>query len=259
MRILLTLTLCCLASTVLRAEGLSQTPCPTDTLADYINNFQSPTVGATNGPCSVGILNFSEFSFSSFGTPVDQLLGSGGFELTPVSPGNGDGTGFTISPTNPPFSVTTGNAVYVINWFFAIDSGPISSGADLGMDPTGDVSVTAQYCLDSFMTAFSLTGTSTCYNGPDGSPPNLQSLSVTSSNNQCPVSCSASIVFPTPAFQFANVRTIISLNSDQGPAVFDSTSSETVITPGTPEPGTWLLVGGGALLIGFLRRRAVRL
>jgi hypothetical protein len=242
---------CLLTAAALHAQDLSQTPCPTDTLANYIGAFQSSTVGAANGPCSIGILNFSQFSFSSFGTPVNQLLGSSAFKLTPDSPDEtlGD-TGFTIAPVNPPFSVTTGNAIYVIDWYFSIDAGPIASGASLGMDPTGDVSITAQYCLDSFMTAFALSGTSTCYNGPDGSTPPLQALTVTTSN------LNASIVFPTPAFQFADVRTIISLNSDQGPAVFESVSSNSSVVP---EPGTWLLVSGGVFLTGLVRRRAIRL
>lgn len=234
-------------ATALHAEGLSSTPCPTDTLANYISHYQSSTVGQPDGPCALGVLNFSGFSFLSFfGNSPSSMLGSSGFDLTPISPTQNGNTGFTISPVNPPFSLISGNATYVIDWYFSIDAGPIASGASLGMDPTGDVAVTADYCLDSYMTAFIPGQPSSCYGGSGGASPALQSLTVTPADTQ------GSIVFPTPGYEFADVRTIISLNSDAGPAVFDSASSDSNIAP---EPTTWLLAPGGVLLYSLLRKR----
>jgi len=258
MRTLLSLVLFGVLATTLHANGLSPTGCPTDSLADYISNFQSPSVGAPNGPCSAGILNYSEFNFESFfANSPSAMLGSSAFDLSPISPGQGNvgSTGFAISPANSPnFTLTSGSALYVLDWYFAIDAGPIASGASLGMDPTGDVSVTAEYCLDSFISAFVQGQADSCYNGPANDPdPTLQTLTVT------PADLNAFITFSTPVYEFADVRTIISLNSDDGPAEFGGASSGTTIDPAptTPEPGTLLLVPGGLAFFAFFRKRRV--
>jgi len=255
MRILLTLVSCSVMATAMHAESLSPTGCPTDTLADYIENYQSSTVGAPNGPCSIGILNYSGFTFNSMGTPTNLLLTSSAFELEPISPSqdNSQDTGFTISPADSNyFTLTSGNALYVLDWYFAIDAGPIASGARLGMDPMGDVSVTAEYCLDSFISAYVSGQADSCYNGPANDPdPAVQTLTVT------PDELNAAITFATPAYEFADVRTIISLNSDDGEAQFGGATSGSTIDPPatTPEPGTLLLIPGGLVFLALLRKR----
>lgn len=255
-RILLSLAFCGLTSGILRADGLSSTGCPAATLVYYNTSFMNPDPTAVDGPCSIGILNYSQFDFESIG--AGATLGPGAFELTPISPGlaSEGNTGFTMSSSSPKtqISVAPGqSATYVIDWFFAIDNGPIAGGASLGMDPPeGNVTISTEYCVDSFLTLldnFSPTTPDTC-SGNGGAHVPLQSLSVTTTDPH------ASIVFSTPAYQFADVRTLITLTGDKGEAGFDGVSSESSISQ-TPEPRTFLLVFGLLLFLVFMSKRTV--
>jgi hypothetical protein len=222
---------------------LSSVSCPANTLAYYQLNFSSSTRGSANGPCANGILDFSGFSFSSFG---NTAVGSNQIDLTPLGPplGQTGPTGFSISG----LSVGIGQTVeYVIDWYFAIDSGPIASGGDLGMDPPfGDVVVTQDYCVDSYFSG-SITEPS-CSNGKIFPP--LQSLTVTTSVP------TASLIFDPPAFEFGDVRTIIDLNGGTTGAGFDSLTGDARII--TPEPGMVPLAVIGMSILFCLRKRAVR-
>lgn len=234
-----------MATTPLHASGLSLTPCPTETLAYYQVNFSSPTVGAPDGPCANGILNFSGFTFYSSGSPPGDLAGNNQITLTPVSDESGD-IGFSISGLSVQPDQT---ATYVIDWAFDIDAGPIASGASLGMDPpSGDVTITQDYCVDSYISAYS-AGTPFCYGGDDSTPPPVQSLSVT------PTSPNAEIIFDPAAYDFADVMTIITLvGTDTEGAGYDTVSGTSAISP---EPGTLLLIPIGLLMIRFVRRRPI--
>jgi hypothetical protein len=140
-------------------------------------------------------------------------------------------------------------ATYVIDWFFAIDAGPSASGADLGMDPPfGNVTITQDYCVDSFITAYGAGSSPSCYSG---SAPPIQSLTVTTSLPK------ASIVFSPQAHDFADVRTIIQLNGGTTGAGFDSLTGRSTINL-APEPGTVLFAFGGLLTLCFLRRCTAR-
>ncbi len=151
MRTLLSFVFCGFIATALHAEGLSLTPCPTgQTLQSYEGQFSSFAT-----PCANGILNFSNFYLQPppSGTDVGALTASQ-IDLTPTPIGAGQTgvTGFSITGLDgSPISVAPGQvATYVIDWLFVIDAGPIAGGASLGMDPpSGDVTVTQYYCLDS--------------------------------------------------------------------------------------------------------------
>jgi hypothetical protein len=241
--------LSCLMAGVLRADNLSATPCPADTsLASYQVDFSSSTVGAPNGPCSAGILNFYAFSFESFGNPVSNLLGSSQIFLNPISPppGGEGATGFGISG----MSVQSGQtATYVIDWLFDIDNGPYAGGASLGMDPpSGDVTITQDYCVDSYISTYIAGSAPSCYDAESGVDPAVQSLTVTTNDP------TDTVVFNPVAYDFADVMTIIQLNGDEGPASFDEVEGTASVNP---EPGTWLLISAGLLTLGLLRKRAL--
>ena len=230
----------------LLADNLAP-PCVANTLAAYENS----QLGVQ---CSVGILNFSDFSFSATGSSTDLLTDSE-IEVTPVTNGIlGGGFALTaVDPVNAPFAVASGQtATYVINWRFVIDPGPRGSGADLGLDPPfGDVSITQGYCADSFFTTND-DGTTDCSTfGNSAVTSNPQSLSVTT----IPQKLFDSIIFDPAILNFASVRTTINLIGDAGSAGFDSISGSAVIVDSTPEPFSFLLGAGGLLGIGLLRKR----
>jgi hypothetical protein len=251
MRVILSISVVALFSGLLplaRGSGLSSVSCPSATLAFYQVNFSSSTPGSPDGPCANGILNFSGFGFNSSGSPVSALLGNNDIDLSPLGPplGQTGDTGFSISGMSVGARQT---ATYVIDWFFAIDAGPSASGADLGMDPPfGSVTITQDYCVDSFITAYGAGSTPTCYSG--NAPP-IQSLTVTTSVPN------ASIIFSPQALNFADVRTIIQLNGGTTGAGFDSLTGESTISV-APEPGTVMFAFAGLSMLCFLRRRAVR-
>lgn len=237
----------------LAAENLSPTKCPADTsLFYYEQNFANPTGNTdSNGPCSAGILNYSQFSFQSFGSPA---FTDADIFLTPIDPGTAQtgSTGFKISGLSADPNTS---ATYVIDWYFAIDAGPYAGGAELGMDPpSGDVTITQSYCVDSLMSQYSPTAPTTCsIPGAEfnGNVP-LQSLTVTVPNPN------ASITFDPTAQYFADVRTIIQLNGGDGGAGFDQVSGATDIYDAAPEPATTLLIPAVLSVLYFLRRRLVK-
>jgi hypothetical protein len=221
-----------LMSAVALEAGTLAPVCVQGTLASY-------ELLNSNNQCSVGILNFQDFT-SSPGTPTDIVL-------TPTLATNG-GAGFGLSG----LSVGSGQtANYEIGWHFDIDPGPVSSGADLGMDPPmGNVTITQEYCFDS---EFSI-GTV----GPDAcsglNRPVIRSLSVTVPNP------TAHIDFVPPGENFANVRTFIDLDGMGQPngSGFDSVTGTATATAGsttlTPEPLSAALALGGLLAIAVRRK-----
>lgn len=250
MRVLFSIALLTLLPAA-RGSNLSSVPCPTNTVAYYEANFSSSTVGSPDGPCAAGILNFSRFTFNSSGSPVSDLLGNDQIFLSPEAPPLGDDgdTGFSISG----MSVAAGQtATYVIDWYFEIDGGPVASGADLGMDPPfGNVTITQDYCVDSFMTAYVAGNAALCYNL--GTAPPIQFLTVTTN------APNASIVFHPPAFDFASVRTIVELTGGTTGAGFDSVTGRSSIAPApAPEPRTILLIPGALLILFALRRSTLK-
>lgn len=239
----------------LAADNLSPTNCPADTsLADYVADFSTPTTvtnrdtGKTTGPCSSGILNFSQFAFEAFGSGA---VGDNQIYLTPINPGNGDlgDTGFTISG----LSAAAGQQLtYVIDWYAEIDAGPYMGGAQVDMDPPfGDVTITQSYCVDSFIGTYSPTAPFNCsWTGSTDGPP-VQSLTVTVPNP------SASILFKPVAQNFAWVRTVIQLNTndDSAASSFDTVNGSATVDPSAPEPASVVLIPAALLMLYLQRRR----
>jgi len=242
----------CFLGPNLRAENLSDIDCPVNTVAYYQANFSSSTPGSRSGPCANGILNFSGFGFDSSGDPVTGLKSNNDIELIPVGPPRGQlgNTGFSIAAASGIFSVAAGQtATYVIDWHFVIDNGPGASGASLGLDPPfGDVSITQQYCVDSFITAYQAGSNPVCYTGTDARGPSVQSLTVTT---DLPFD---SIIFNPAAYFFGDVRTIIQLNGGNLGAGFDAIAGTSTIVELSPEPGTWFLLAGGFMISLLIRK-----
>ncbi len=203
-------------------------------LQDYID--------LSGDQCSVDIVNYSHFTFSSYGTGT--LLTASDIKLTAVPLPDGLSGGFSISTISGlPFSVGEGlTANYQIFWSFVIDSGPVSGAANLDMDPPfGDTTITETICPDS-----SFDGT-ICYNYP-------QTLTVTT----IPSHLHDSVVFSQPVLNFAQVLTTITLNGVgiTGGSGFDSEAGlETITDSSTPEPGTSLLLLGGLAATGLASSR----
>jgi len=247
--------LCCallltgMLPTFLAAENLSPTKCPDATLEFYERNFASPVVARSGGPCSSGILNYSQFTFEAFG---DGAVGADQISLTPIDPGTAElgSTGFNISG----LSAEAGQSLtYVIDWFFEIDAGPYAGGASLGMDPPfGDVSITQSYCVDSSMSEYTPNGFGCFIPGAEFGGPPLQSLTVTVPNPD------ASIVFDPVAHNFANVRTVIQLSGGTTGAGYDMVSGATTIFPSSaaPEPASVVIIPGALLMLYLLRRKS---
>ncbi len=205
-----------------------------NSLQDYID--------LSGDQCSVDIVNYSHFTFSSYGTGT--LLTASDIKLTAVPLPDGLSGGFSISTISGlPFSVGEGlTANYQIFWSFVIDSGPVSGAANLDMDPPfGDTSITETICPDS-----SFDGT-ICYNYP-------QTLTVTT----IPSHLHDSKIFTQQVLNFAQVLTTITLNGVgiTGGSGFDSeTALETITDSSTPEPGTSILLLGGLAATGFASSR----
>src|SRR6266567_3036627 len=72
--------------------------CQSGPLSGYLPTFSDIT--EVNPVCSVGILNFTDFSFTASGTGGANLLTASQIEVTPVA--NGDlGGGFSFSSIDP--------------------------------------------------------------------------------------------------------------------------------------------------------------
>jgi hypothetical protein len=232
------------------ASGLQASNLADPCLSQSLQQYQS----LDGAQCSVGILNFSDFTFSSSGSGGATLLTAADILVTPST--NGDlGGGFSLSAISPgAFAVAEGQtATYVIDWFFLIDPGPRSAGAELGMDPPfGDVTITQSYCVDSFFGTGANGGVDCVGRAASMAP---QTLTVTT----IPPHLDDSIIFNPAALNFASVMTTITINGTAGPSGFDSTTGTAVVVDSsTPEPVTSVLALGGLLVtLGVIRKRSV--
>ena len=145
MRTFLLLSVAFLTVLLPRMEAnTSAAPCVAASLLSYENNGGCE-LGGGNG----GILIFSNFTFSVSSSGSPTILDASQITVTPDPQGLGGGflfDGFNVAPVGAGQTAT-----YDIDYSFFIDAGPISSGADLGMDPPfGNVSITESICADSF-------------------------------------------------------------------------------------------------------------
>jgi hypothetical protein len=238
MQTLLIIVFCVLAPTVLHANALSDTNCPTNTVAFYDSTFSSQS-----SACANGILNFSfdpVNGFQSFGNGVGILLTADQIDLSPIgSRGQTGATGFNITGLNdtPITAVAGQDATYVLDWLFVIDSGPIAQSASLGMGLAfGDVTVTQYYCLNSLFQNPVYQGVApACGVSITGTTPQVQTLSVSSNVNPDLDRLTDSIAFNPPAQDLADVMTVIHLT---GESSFDSVNGTAQIdSQAVPEPG----------------------
>ena len=128
-----------------RMEASTQAaPCAVGTLLSYESNQGGCELGGANG----GILVFSGFTFSSTSSGSPVILDASEITVTPDPQGLGGGFifgGFTGAPV-----LAGQTAQYDIDYSYFIDAGPVSSGADIGMDPPfGNVLITEAICADS--------------------------------------------------------------------------------------------------------------
>jgi hypothetical protein len=224
-------------------------PCVSGTVQSY------ERLSVNGGACTIGILVFSAFDFTSAGTDP-SLDTAADITLTPTA------GGFTFTQTSlngTPLQIQAGageTAIYNIGWHYFIDPGPHAGSADLGMDPPfGDATVTQFFCNDSSLSQDGPNATPFCSpNTFVAGPPELvvsptpQSLFV---HNPSPLI--AHLDFNPPATLFADVLTHIVLN---GPAGFDSvTGTVTIINDTVPEPSTSFLAFGALICVGLFGRR----
>jgi hypothetical protein len=245
MRITLLLFVTFLTVVVSRIEASTDVaPCTVGTLLSYEDNSAGCELGGGKG----GILVFSGFTFSSSETGSPVILNASQITVTPRPQGLGGGFnfgGFTAAPV-----LGGQTATYEIDYSYFIDVGPISSGADLGMDPPfGNVSITEAICADSVFV--STDSGPQCEIPIDPFPPQIFSVDVANPTNH--------LDLDPIVTSFANIENTIFLNggtSGSGGSGFDSmTATSTVVDP-TPEPLTVLTALGGLLVIGLLRRRS---
>lgn len=226
-----------------KADNLAPA-CTANTLSFYEQNFNS------DGSCSVGILNFSGFTFNSAGSST-SLDTAGDIEVTPDGIG-----GFSFSQVNTlQFSVADGKtATYDIGYNFVIDAGPVGDAASLDMDPPfGTAVIDAFYCVDSGISQDGAGVAPFCTGQRgQGSP---QVLHV--DDTHPPTSWTTGIVaLNPPALVDGAVLNRIELGNGNTGGGFDSFSN-TLFTVATPEPSTvvMFLSGLGVMAIGIKGRR----
>jgi hypothetical protein len=218
-------------------------PCVAGSLLSYEDNTSGCELGGGSG----GILVFSAFTFSSSSSGSPVILDASEITVTPDPEGLGGGFtfgGFSGAPVGAGQAAT-----YDINYSYFIDAGPVSSGADIGMDPPfGSVSITESICADSI---FVPTAAGECEIPDDPFAAQIFSIDVANPTNH--------LDLDPIVTSFANIENTIFLDggsSGSGGSGFDSlTATSTVVDP-TPEPLTVLTALGGLLVIGLLRRRS---
>ncbi len=244
MRTFVLLSVALLTVLLPRMEADSQAlPCQTGTLLSYESNGDCE-LGGGNG----GILVFSNFTFSSTSSGSPIILDASQISVTPDPDGLGGGFifgGFTNAPV-----LAGQTATYDIEYSYFIDAGPVSSGADIGMDPPfGNVSITESICADSVFV--SAPAGLECEIPIDPFAPQVFSIDDTNP----PASWMNHLDLNPRVMSFASIDDTISLDGGTSGAGFDSLKATSTVVDSTPEPMTLLTTLGGLLAIGLLRRR----
>jgi hypothetical protein len=191
--------------------------CLSDTVANYVTTTANPP--ATGG-CAIGILDYYNLTYH----PITNAPLASNINVAPL------GAGFTFGPV----SAAPGQTVsFEIDYDIFIDPAPIITGDSLGLDVTGNITVTEFFCNDS-----QYIGSGLCL----GSHP-AQSLTVGNGNG---LPNSATIAFAQPATTSQQVGIVFTLVGGTGGASFDGLNAASIVT-GIPEPSSF-----GSALIGLL-------
>jgi PEP-CTERM motif len=205
----------------------SQT-CAPATLATYI---------APNFTCTedAGVFIIKDFTFASSGGP-GVLLTASDITVSPL-PGNNIGFAFSGAFTAP----LGGSATYTFDYF--IDPPPIIHGEQIVLDPTGNVKLDTNLCVQPF--------SPTC---PFGSElPSLHASTATQLTD--------SVLFEGNTSTLG-VQNILTLDGTAGPATSGGFSNGTTVDSSLvaiPEPGSMFLAAWGLLgLLAFRARAKLR-
>ncbi len=195
-------------------------PCGTASLDTYESSYNFP---ASSG-CAIGVLDYSNFTYHA----LSNAPATSDIILTPSA--SDQGFGFTHAGGSP-FTANAGQIVqFEIDFNILIDPAPVIHGSTVRIDPpTGDVTVTENFCNDSI---YFFPGT--CFGGP------VDKLSVGTPVTGYPYS--ASITFENPAMSFETVGILFTLDGTNGASSFDGVDTGTQLTL-SPEPASILLVG----------------
>lgn len=229
-----------IAAATLAASTAFGSACVGDSLADYM---------ASGFSCTIGNLEFSNFTYSGTASPSGDAIGAASIEVTLF-----DSSGFTFTSG---WDVTTqedGNSSFqdsVIGYSVQTVNGQATI-EDLGLGFNGSVtgngvaSVTEQYCLGT------TAGVGACVDPPTlgvSDPPGTTSNDVvfglvSELSVSKDIDVTSGVDYWSGGYQAstANISTV--------------TNSFSQIS--VPEPVSMLMMGGGLVLLGVIRRRKPR-
>ena len=214
-------------SALFASNAASLPACTTASLASYESTTANPP--ATGG-CAIGILEYFDFNY----VPGTNAPAASAITVAP------QGNGFSFGPISAAPNTTV---KFEIDYDTLIDPSPVITGDTLGLDVTGNITVTEYFCND-----VAYIGNGLCL----GSTP-AQSLTVGNGNS---FPNSASIVFNPPANSSQEVGIVFTLVGGTTGAAFAGLDSASVLN--IPEPTSFGFAFAGllALAAGYkLRKR----
>ena len=210
------------------AGGTPVPGCGPASLASYITTTATPP--ATGG-CSIGILDYYNFAY----LPTQNAPLASAINVAP------SGQGFTFGP----ITAAAGQTVsFEIDYQIYIDPTPVITGDNLGLDVTGNITVTEFFCNDS-----RYLGNGLCLG---------HSADVLQVGNANGLPNTASITFTDPAHVSQEVGIVFTLVGGTSGASFEGLNSASIVTS-APEPASiaFTLFGLAALAGGYkLRKRS---